>query len=116
MSRGLSKYQAAILEVIRKEKEMTVIEIWRVYYSVKHGRINPFDYEEVREIPMVTRIYRTMLSLERRGFVGRLLHRRPARWFAVSWEDGKPCFVNDTPSDYDDRTEFTTKGQTWITE
>jgi hypothetical protein len=35
-------------------------------------------------------MYRMMRSLEKRGLVARLLHRRPAVWYLVSWNDGKP--------------------------
>jgi hypothetical protein len=31
-----------------------------------------------------------MRSLEKRGLVARLLHRRPTIWYNVSWQDEKP--------------------------
>jgi hypothetical protein len=63
-----------------------------------------------------------MRSLEKRGLVARVLHRRPAVWIYVSWHDGRPKLERKSDGWYDfnhvmyrdGQVLFQTKEKTWI--
>ena len=67
-------------------------------------------------------MYRMMRSLEKRGLVARLLHRRPTVWFNVSWQDEKPKLESGSYGRYhfnrvmyrDGQVLFRTKDLQWI--
>jgi hypothetical protein len=67
-------------------------------------------------------MYRMMRSLEKKGLVARLLHRRPAVWYNISWYDGRPRFEQvsfgidfNHVMDRDGQVLIQTKDKTWIT-
>jgi hypothetical protein len=67
-------------------------------------------------------MYRMMRSLEKRGLVARLLHRRPAVWYHVSWHDGTPklepglwWYDFNHVMDRDGQVLIQTKDKPWIT-
>jgi hypothetical protein len=68
------------------------------------------------------RMYRMMRSLEKRGLVARLLHRRPAVWYDVSWHNGTPKLEQREYGWYnynhvmyrDGEVLFQTRGKRWI--
>lgn len=98
MSRGLSVNQRTIMQSIEKNGSINIIQAARVFHGVSkilEGR-NPedvFHYSGIEEIAQVDKVYRTMRSLERRGLVARLLHRRPAIWYYVKSKDGEPVGI-----------------------
>ena len=67
-------------------------------------------------------MYRMMRPLEKRGLVARLLHRRPAVWYDVSWHDGVPkleqreygWYNYNYVMDRDGQVLFQTKDSRWI--
>ena len=67
-------------------------------------------------------MYRMMRSLEKGGLVARLLHRRPAVWYDVSWHDGMPkleqrehgWYDYNYVMDRDGQVLFQTKNNRWI--
>jgi hypothetical protein len=67
-------------------------------------------------------MYRMMRSLEKRGLVARVLHRRPAVWIYVSWHDGRPKLERKSDGWYDfnhvmyrdGQVLFKTKDKEWI--
>lgn len=102
---------------------MSILEVAGVHHTIyevkKYGdeAEAPRLFQTVEDIINVQAIYRLMNSLERRGLVGRLLHRRPARWYYVIWKDGTPTFGED--SDYIHvmerlgKVQFRTNGEVW---
>jgi hypothetical protein len=66
-------------------------------------------------------MYRMMRSLEKGGLVARLLHRRPAVWYDVSWHDGMPkleqrehgWYDYNYVMDRDGQVLFQTKNNRW---
>ena len=68
-------------------------------------------------------MYRMMRSLEKRGLVARLLHRRPTIWYDVSWQNETPKLEPEQGSgryDFnhvmyrDGQILFQTKDRLWI--
>jgi hypothetical protein len=67
-------------------------------------------------------MYRMMRSLEKRGLVARLLHRRPAVWYHLSWHDETPKLEPGSYGWYDynhvmyrdGQVLIQTKGKIWI--
>jgi hypothetical protein len=67
-------------------------------------------------------MYRMMRSLEKRGLVARLLHRRPAVWYHLLWQDGRPKLEPGSYGWYDfnhvmyrdGQVLIQTKGKIWI--
>jgi hypothetical protein len=66
-------------------------------------------------------MYRMMRSLERRGLVARLLHRRPGVWYDISWHEGTPkleqrehgWYDYNYVMDRDGQILFQTKNNRW---
>src|SRR5215510_4665315 len=98
MSKGLSVYQQAILLKIREKGALNIVEICNIVLTVRALKKDPsFKPSILSRIDSLEELdnyaqgmYRMMRSLERRGLVARLLRRRPAVWFHVSWHNGVP--------------------------
>lgn len=125
MSRGLSLFQKKLLEQLTEHGSANILQIsTHVSYisRILKGDQKPsiWKYETVSDIRDVQKIYRMMLSLENRGLVARLLHRRPAVWVHISWENNKPKLTDPKAWDVshvkrrDGQVQFRTKGQIWI--
>ena len=92
MSRGTSNTQLAIINKIKEKGCLNIFEVAKIY----HNKRIPDDqklpipmgsfWTEVREILNINSIYRMMKSLENRGEVATLLHKRPMEWYHVTWE------------------------------
>jgi hypothetical protein len=98
MSKGLSTYQKAILERIRERGSLNILEVCSLVFEVQAIKKDPTfkptilsRVESLEEIDNNTQgMYRMMRSLEKRGLVARLLHRRPTIWYNVSWRHEMP--------------------------
>jgi hypothetical protein len=55
-----------------------------------------------------------MRSLEKRGLVARLLHRRPTVWYNVSWQDEKPKLEPGSLGIYDFNHVMNRHGQVFF--
>jgi hypothetical protein len=98
MSKGLSIYQQAILQRVRERGSINIVEVCNLVLTVralkKDPSFKPSIWSQIGSLEELDNnaqgMYRMMRSLEKRGLVARLLHRRPAVWYQVSWHDGKP--------------------------
>ena len=131
MSKGLSRYQRAILQELQRKGSLNIIEVCTVlnYLHVKEKNpaaepnlvfLSPEPYSLDLFNPQAA--YRMMRSLESRGFVARLLHRRPAVWFRVDWKNDLPQLRLESLSNWLDyntvkrkagRLQIRTRGQIW---
>ncbi len=131
MSKGLSRYQKAIMQQLEKNGKMDIIEVCALinYLHVKqHNSLiepgNPFlsppPYAIAEFGPQTA--YRAMFSLEKRNLVARLLHRRPTVWYAIRWQTDKPMLRRDILRDWldyntvmerDGRVQFRIGGKIW---
>ena len=130
MSKGLSIYQKAVLQRVREKGSISILEVCNIVLEVQATKKNPsFNptilsrIHSLEEIDHNTQgMYRMMRSLEKRGLVARLLHRRPTVWFNVSWQDEKPKLESGSHGWYhfnrvmsrDGQVLFQTKGLQWI--
>lgn len=128
MSKGLSVYQAAILELLKERGSMDILQLAQFFVTLqlrkKGDKDTAWSFAAVSEIAQPQAVYRLMRSLEKRGLVGRLMHRRPARWYYLTWEDEAPSisFGKDGREVFDynylmetrGRFEFTSKGEKWV--
>ncbi len=130
MSKGLSIYQQAILERIRERGSINILEVCNLFLNLRDKKKDPsFEptilsrIESLEEIDNNTQgMYRMMRSLEKRGLVARLLHRRPTVWYNVSWQDEKPKLEPGSRGMYDfnhvmyrdGQVSIQTKGKTWM--
>jgi hypothetical protein len=98
LSKGLSIYQQAILQSIREKGSLNIVGVCNLVLTVSGLKKDPsFKPSMVSQIGSLEELdnnaqemYRMMRSLERRGLVARLLRRRPAVWYHISWHDGTP--------------------------
>ena len=98
MSKGLSIYQQAILQRIRERGSLNILEVCtlviRIHAMKRDPSFKPSIWNRVDSLEELDNnaqgMYRMMRSLEKRGLVARLLHRRPAVWYQISWHDGRP--------------------------
>jgi hypothetical protein len=77
---------------------MNILEVCNLVFEVQARKKDPsfkptmlsriYSLEEIDN--NTQGMYRMMRSLEKRGLVARLLHRRPTIWYNVSWQDEKP--------------------------
>jgi hypothetical protein len=97
MGRGLSRYQKAILEEVKKVGSLTIYDVDDIVWRVKNrgaedsallGALRKGFKGEVKDIRNFTALYKMMDGLVRKGLVGRVLHVRPTVWIAL--EEGKP--------------------------
>jgi hypothetical protein len=98
LSKGLSIYQQAILQTIREKGSLNIVGVCNLVLTVrglkKDPSFKPSIWSHIGSVEELDNnaqeMYRMMRSLERRGLVARLLHRRPAVWYHISWHDGIP--------------------------
>ncbi len=130
MSKGLSRYQKAILQRIRERGSINIVEVCNLVLTARALKKDPsFRPSTLSQIGSVEelgsyaqRMYRMMRSLEKRGLVARLLHRRPAVWYDVSWHNGTPKLEQREYGWYnynhvmyrDGEVLFQTRGKRWI--
>ncbi len=130
MSKGLSRYQKAILQRIRERGSINIVEVCNLVLTARALKKDPsFRPSTLSHIGSVEelgsyaqRMYRMMRSLEKRGLVARLLHRRPAVWYDVSWHNGTPKLEQREYGWYnynhvmyrDGEVLFQTRGKRWI--
>jgi hypothetical protein len=77
---------------------MNILEVCNLVFEVQARKKDPsfkptmlsrnYSLEEIDN--NTQGMYRMMRSLEKRGLVARLLHRRATIWYNVSWQDEKP--------------------------
>ncbi len=108
-SKGLSIYQQAILQKIRERGSINIVEVCNIVLIARRLKEDPSckptiwsRIESLEELGGDAQgMYRMMRSLEKRGLVARLLHRRPAVWYHVSWHDGTPRLEPASSGIYD---------------
>lgn len=96
MSKGLSIFQQAILQRVRERGSINIVDVCNLVLTVRGLKEDPSfkpsiwsQIDSLEELGTDAQgMYRMMRSLERRGLVARLLHRRPAVWYDFSWNDG----------------------------
>jgi hypothetical protein len=130
MSKGLSIYQQAILQRIRERGSLNILKVCTLVIRIRAIKrvpsFKPSIWTRVDSLEELDNnaqgMYRMMRSLEKRGLVARLLHRRPAVWYNVSWHDGTPKLEHGSDGWYDfnhvmyrdGQVLFQTKEKTWI--
>jgi hypothetical protein len=123
VGKGLSQTQKRVMEEIEKNNCLTLYQVATIYRGYKRVG-NEHDmriYGYSKLIPDVTGLYRMMDSLEKRGLVASLLHRRPRVWYRVTWTDDVPHIADDGEHggyiNYEinmkQKCDFKTKNQTW---
>jgi hypothetical protein len=98
MSKGLSIFQQAILRRVRERGSINILEVCNLVLTVRGLKEDPSfkpsiwsQIESLEELGSDAQgMYRMMRSLEKRGLVARLLHRRPAVWYDFSWHGETP--------------------------
>ena len=131
MSKGLSIYQKAVLQRVREKGSINILEVCNLVFEVQATKKDPSFKPTIlsricslEEIDNNTQgMYRMMTSLEKRGLVARLLHRRPTIWYNVSWQDEKPKLEYGSGGMYDfnhvmyrdGKVSIQTKGIQWTT-
>jgi hypothetical protein len=131
MSKGLSIYQQAVLQRLKEKRSMNILEVCNLVLTVRAMKKDPSfkptiwtRIDSLEELDNNAQgMYRMMRSLEKRGLVARLLHRRPAVWYNVSWHDGRPRLEPGSYGLYDfnhvmyrdGQVSIQTKGNRWIT-
>ena len=131
MSKGLSIYQQAALQRVRERGSINIVEVCNLVLTVRGLKEDPSfkpsilsKIESIEELGSDAQgMYRMMRSLEKRGLVARLLHRRPAVWYHVSWHDGTPKLELGSSGLYDfnhvmfrdGQVLIQTKNKMWIT-
>jgi len=109
MSKGLSIYQKAVLQWVRERGSINILEVCNLVFEVQATKMDPpfkpnilsriYSLEEIDN--NTQGMYRMMRSLEKRGLVARLLHRRPTIWYNVCWQDEKPKLEYGSGGMYD---------------
>jgi hypothetical protein len=131
MSKGLSIYQQRVLQRVRERGSINIVEVCNLVLTVRGLKEDPSfkpsiwsQIDSLEELDNNAQgMYRMMRSLEKRGLVARLLHRRPAVWYHVSWHDGRPKLEPGSYGWYDfnhvmyrdGQVLIQTKDKTWIT-
>jgi hypothetical protein len=130
MSKGLSVYQQIVLQWLKERGPINILEVCtlviRTRATKKDPSFKPSFWNRIESLEELDNnaqgMYRMMRSLEKRGLVARLLHRRPAVWYYVSWHDGRPKLEHGSGVFYhfnhvmyrDGQVLFQTKEKTWI--
>ena len=131
MSKGLSIYQKTVLQRVRERGSINILEVCNLVFKIQATKKDPSSkptilsgISSLEEIDNNTQgMYRMMRSLEKRGLVARLLHRRPTIWYNVSWQDEKPRLEYGSGGMYDfnhvmyrdGQVSIQTKGIQWTT-
>jgi hypothetical protein len=108
-SKGLSIYQQAILQRLRERGSINIVEVCNLVLTVRGLKADPSfkpsiwsQIESLEELGSDAQgMYRMMRSLEKRGLVARLLHRRPAVWLDFSWHGEAPKLEQRSDGWYD---------------
>jgi hypothetical protein len=130
ISKGLSIYQLVIIQRIRERGSINIVEVCDLVLTVRALKKDPsFKPSILSRVDSLEDLdnnaqgmYRMMSSLEKRGLVARLLHRRPAVWICVSWNDERPKLEQGPDGWYDfnhvmyrdGQVLFQTKDKRWI--
>ena len=129
-SEGLSIYQLAILRKVRERGSINIVEVCNLVLTIRGLKEDPsFKPSIWSQIGSLEELgsdaqgmYRMMRPLVKRGLIARLLHRRPAVWYDVSWHDERPklepgswWYDFNHVMDRDGQVLIQTKGKTWIT-
>jgi hypothetical protein len=130
MSKGLSIYQQEALQKVRERGSINIVEVCNIVLTIralkKDPSIKPSIWSRIDSLEEwdnnVQGMYRMMRSLEKRGLVARLLHRRPAVWYHLLWQDGRPKLEPGSYGWYDfnhvmyrdGQVLIQTKGKIWI--
>ncbi len=108
---------------------MNIVEVCNLVLTVRGLKKDPSfkpsiwsQIEHLEELGSDAQaMYRMMRPLEKRGLIARLLHRRPAVWYNISWQDGRPMFENvsfgldfNHVMDRDGQVLIRTKDAIWI--
>ena len=126
----LSIYRQAISQRIRERGSINIVEVCNLVLTVRELKKDPsFKPSILSQIDSLEELgsdaqgmYRMMHSLERRGLVARLLHRRPAVWYDISSHEGTPkleqrehgWYDYNYVMDRDGQVLFQTKNNRWI--
>lgn len=113
----------------RKRVSINIVEVCNLVLTVRELKKDPsFKPSILSQIDSLEELgsdaqgmYRMMRSLERRGLVARLLHRRPAVWYDISWHEGTPkleqrehgWYDYNYVMDRDGQILFQTKNNRW---
>jgi hypothetical protein len=130
MSKGLSVYQQAILQRVRERGSINIVEVCNLVLTVRGLKedpsFKPSIWSQVESLEHLGSdaqgMYRMMRSLEKRGLVARLLHRRPAVWYDFSWHGETPkleqreygWYDYNYVMDRDGQVFFQIKDKRWI--
>jgi hypothetical protein len=129
-SKGLSIYQLAILKKVRERGSINIVEVCNLVLTIRALKEDPSfkpsiwsRIESLEELGSDAQgMYRMMRSLEKRGLVARLLHRRPAVWYDFSWHGETPkleqreygWYDYNYVMDRDGQVLFQIKDKRWI--
>jgi hypothetical protein len=108
-SKGLSIYQQAILRRVRERGSINIVEVCNLVLTIrglkKDPSFKPSIWSQIESLEELgsdaQRMYRMMRSLEKRGLVARLLHRRHAVWLDFSWHGETPKLEHRSDGWYD---------------
>ena len=95
MSRGLSQIQQKVMERIKDRGCLNIFKVAEIYHKTKAKKAGTDTtfigsyWTEVRDIPNISSVYRMMKTLEDRGLVGTLLHKRPKEWYYIEWNENE---------------------------
>jgi hypothetical protein len=129
-SKGLSIYQIAILKRVRERGSIDIVEVCNLVLTIRALKKDPSfkpsiwsKIDSLEELGSDAQgMYRMMRSLEKRGLVARLLHRRPAVWYDFSWHGETPkleqreygWYDYNYVMDRDGQVLFQVKDKRWI--
>jgi len=128
--KGLSIYQLAILRKVRERGSINIVEVCNLVLTIRGLKEDPsFKPSIWSQIGSLEELgsdaqgmYRMMRPLVKRGLIARLLHRRPAVWYDVSWHDERPklepgswWYDFNHVMDRDGQVLIQTNDKTWIT-
>jgi hypothetical protein len=124
LASSISVYQTPIIDAVEKYGYVNILQAATICSITKQNikgkdKLILWKFEPVQDIGSPSGLYRMIRSLENRGLVARLLHRRMAVWIKIIWKDGKPQPADFEQSDVmyvierDGQIRFRTKGETW---
>jgi hypothetical protein len=114
----------------KKKRVINIVEVCNLVLTVRELKKDPsFKPSILSQIDSLEELgsdaqgmYRMMRSLEKGCLVARLLHRRPAVWYDISWHEGTPkleqrehgWYDYNYVMDRDGQVLFQTKNNRWI--